>query len=229
MTLTNSARKCLYTAAGVSRVRGDGVENLLPGLTGARLPVFRSDVDRRRGGPGGVPRWGLPGRERSPAPPPALLDRRSAELFADTVHRDHGSPTRVARVLHVDTPLAFIDAAVHALERSPSQRDGTSSSFSTGRSWPPSRRVTCRCPVVVKVIRRWPQGRRSCETGRIPPRSPRSSSPAPSCGMGPPAGHPGAGQCAWSVPTSCGIRASTRSLSRFHTGRRQIARRRPRR
>jgi aldehyde dehydrogenase (NAD+) len=40
-----------------------------------------------------------------------------AELFADTVHREQGSPPRVARALHVDTPLAVIDAAIHALER----------------------------------------------------------------------------------------------------------------
>ena len=40
-----------------------------------------------------------------------------AELFADTVHREQGSPPRVARMLHVDTPLAVIDAAIDALER----------------------------------------------------------------------------------------------------------------
>jgi aldehyde dehydrogenase (NAD+) len=42
-----------------------------------------------------------------------------ADVFADTVHREQGSPPRVARALHVDTPLAVIDRTIEALERFP--------------------------------------------------------------------------------------------------------------
>ena len=42
-----------------------------------------------------------------------------ADVFADTVHREQGSPPKVARALHVDTPLAVIDETVEALERFP--------------------------------------------------------------------------------------------------------------
>jgi len=39
-----------------------------------------------------------------------------ADVFADTVHREQGSPPKVARGLHVDTPLAVIDKTIDALE-----------------------------------------------------------------------------------------------------------------
>ena len=62
-------------------------------------------------------RAAFPGWAATPAVERATLLRRlrgviaeRAELFADTVHREQGSPPRVARVLHVDTPLAVIDA-----------------------------------------------------------------------------------------------------------------------
>jgi aldehyde dehydrogenase (NAD+) len=42
-----------------------------------------------------------------------------ADVFADTVHREQGSPPKVARALHVDTPLAVIDRTIDALERFP--------------------------------------------------------------------------------------------------------------
>jgi aldehyde dehydrogenase (NAD+) len=40
-----------------------------------------------------------------------------ADLFADIINREQGSPPRVARALHVDTPIAVVDATVEALER----------------------------------------------------------------------------------------------------------------
>ncbi|MFE3828490.1 aldehyde dehydrogenase family protein [Streptomyces sp. NPDC059092] len=46
-----------------------------------------------------------------------LADR--AEVFADLINREQGSPPRVARGLHVDTPIAVVDATIEALERFP--------------------------------------------------------------------------------------------------------------
>ncbi|MCF7549352.1 aldehyde dehydrogenase family protein [Pseudonocardia sp. WMMC193] len=43
--------------------------------------------------------------------------RERADVFADIVNREQGSPPRVARALHVDTPIAVVDATVEALER----------------------------------------------------------------------------------------------------------------
>ncbi|GAA5114565.1 aldehyde dehydrogenase family protein [Pseudonocardia adelaidensis] len=40
-----------------------------------------------------------------------------ADLFAHIINREQGSPPRVARALHVDTPIAVVDATVEALER----------------------------------------------------------------------------------------------------------------
>ncbi|TQM11273.1 aldehyde dehydrogenase family protein [Pseudonocardia kunmingensis] len=42
-----------------------------------------------------------------------------ADVFADIIHREQGSPPKLARGLHVDTPLGVIDATVEALERFP--------------------------------------------------------------------------------------------------------------
>ena len=71
-------------------------------------------------------RTAFPGWARTPVAARAAILRRvrdviadRADLFADTVHREQGSPPRIARVLHVDTPLAVIDATLAALERFP--------------------------------------------------------------------------------------------------------------
>ncbi|GAA2881301.1 aldehyde dehydrogenase family protein [Pseudonocardia halophobica] len=42
-----------------------------------------------------------------------------ADTFADIVNREQGSPPRVARALHVDTPIAVVDATIDALEQFP--------------------------------------------------------------------------------------------------------------
>jgi aldehyde dehydrogenase (NAD+) len=42
-----------------------------------------------------------------------------ADIFAAIINREQGSPPRVARGLHVDTPIAVVDATVEALERFP--------------------------------------------------------------------------------------------------------------
>ena len=89
-------------------------------LTGVVSQASAGDVDTAVA----AARAAFPGWAATPAVERAALLRslrgviaERAELFADTVHREQGSPPRVARVLHVDTPLAVIDAAVHALER----------------------------------------------------------------------------------------------------------------
>jgi aldehyde dehydrogenase (NAD+) len=67
------------------------------------------------------PAWaGTPVAERA-----AVLRRVSAvlkeraDVFADLVNREQGSPPKPARVLHVDTPIAVTDATIEALERFP--------------------------------------------------------------------------------------------------------------
>ncbi|SFO48528.1 aldehyde dehydrogenase (NAD+) [Pseudonocardia ammonioxydans] len=47
-----------------------------------------------------------------------ILAERADEL-ATIINREQGSPPKVARALHVDTPIAVIDATVEALERFP--------------------------------------------------------------------------------------------------------------
>jgi aldehyde dehydrogenase (NAD+) len=47
-----------------------------------------------------------------------LLAER-ADVFADLVNREQGSPPKVARALHVDTPIAVVDATIEALESFP--------------------------------------------------------------------------------------------------------------
>ncbi|MEU6697553.1 aldehyde dehydrogenase family protein [Pseudonocardia sp. NPDC046786] len=47
-----------------------------------------------------------------------ILAERADEL-ATIINREQGSPLKVARALHVDTPIAVIDATVEALERFP--------------------------------------------------------------------------------------------------------------
>ncbi|MDM3975304.1 aldehyde dehydrogenase family protein [Mycobacterium marseillense] len=42
-----------------------------------------------------------------------------AETFADIIGREQGSPPKVARTLHVDTPLTVIDATIDTLEAFP--------------------------------------------------------------------------------------------------------------
>ncbi|WP_214369614.1 aldehyde dehydrogenase family protein [Pseudonocardia sp. H11422] len=42
-----------------------------------------------------------------------------ADHFADLVNREQGSPPKVARALHVDTPVAVIDSTIDALEAFP--------------------------------------------------------------------------------------------------------------
>jgi aldehyde dehydrogenase (NAD+) len=42
-----------------------------------------------------------------------------ADVLADLVHREQGSPPKLARTLHVDTPIAVVDATIEALERFP--------------------------------------------------------------------------------------------------------------
>jgi aldehyde dehydrogenase (NAD+) len=48
----------------------------------------------------------------------AVLKER-ADVFADLVNREQGSPPKQARGLHVDTPIAVTDATIEALERFP--------------------------------------------------------------------------------------------------------------
>jgi aldehyde dehydrogenase (NAD+) len=67
------------------------------------------------------PAWaGTPVAERA-----AVLRRVSAvlkeraDVFADLVNREQGSPPKSARGLHVDTPIAVTDATIEALERFP--------------------------------------------------------------------------------------------------------------
>jgi aldehyde dehydrogenase (NAD+) len=48
----------------------------------------------------------------------AVLKER-ADVFADLVNREQGSPPKPARGLHVDTPIAVTDATIEALERFP--------------------------------------------------------------------------------------------------------------
>ncbi|MDT7578927.1 MAG: aldehyde dehydrogenase [Pseudonocardiales bacterium] len=102
---------------------GEDLEVENPGteqLTGVVTQASADDVDAAVA----AARAAFPGWAATPAPERAALLRslrgviaERAELFADTVHREQGSPPRVARLLHVDTPLAVIDATVHALER----------------------------------------------------------------------------------------------------------------
>ncbi|WP_224391210.1 aldehyde dehydrogenase family protein [Pseudonocardia sp. ICBG1293] len=56
----------------------------------------------------------------------ALLAERADEL-ATIINREQGSPPKLARALHVDTPIAVVDATVEALERFPFRSElGTS-------------------------------------------------------------------------------------------------------
>jgi aldehyde dehydrogenase (NAD+) len=67
------------------------------------------------------PEWaGRPVAERA-----AVLRRvrdivaERADVFADIINREQGSPPKLARALHVDTPIAVVDATIAALERFP--------------------------------------------------------------------------------------------------------------
>jgi aldehyde dehydrogenase (NAD+) len=69
-------------------------------------------------------RAAFPGWAATPVAERAAVLRRvrdviaeRADVFADTVTRELGAPPRVARALHVDTPLAVVDATIEALER----------------------------------------------------------------------------------------------------------------
>ncbi|MFC9454394.1 aldehyde dehydrogenase family protein [Streptomyces sp. NPDC056983] len=42
-----------------------------------------------------------------------------ADMFADIINREQGSPLKLARALHVDTPLAVMDATIEALQSYP--------------------------------------------------------------------------------------------------------------
>jgi aldehyde dehydrogenase (NAD+) len=71
-------------------------------------------------------RGAFPGWAATPVAERAALLRRVRELlaeradvFADIVNREQGSPPKVARALHVDTPIAVVDATIEALERFP--------------------------------------------------------------------------------------------------------------
>jgi aldehyde dehydrogenase (NAD+) len=69
-------------------------------------------------------RAAFPGWADTPVAERAALLRRvrellaeRADLFADIINREQGSPPKVARALHVDTPIAVVDATIDALER----------------------------------------------------------------------------------------------------------------
>jgi aldehyde dehydrogenase (NAD+) len=71
-------------------------------------------------------RAAFPGWAATPVAERAALLRRvrdllaeRADVFAGIVHREQGSPPKVARALHVDTPIAVVDATIEALERFP--------------------------------------------------------------------------------------------------------------
>lgn len=68
----------------------------------------------------------FPGWAATPVPERAAALRRvsdllkeRADLFADVVHREQGSPLPLARGMHVDGPIAVVDASIDALERFP--------------------------------------------------------------------------------------------------------------
>lgn len=88
--------------------------------TGVVTQACSADVDAAVA----AARAAFPGWAQRPAAERGAVLRRlreiiaeRADVFADTVHREQGSPPRVARALHVDTPLAVIDATLDALER----------------------------------------------------------------------------------------------------------------
>lgn len=71
-------------------------------------------------------RAAFPGWAAIPVPERAGVLRRvrevianQADVFAGIIHRELGAPPKAARSLHVDTPLAVIDAAIEALEQFP--------------------------------------------------------------------------------------------------------------
>ena len=89
-------------------------------VTGVVTQASAADVDAAVA----AARAAFPAWAATPVPERAAALRRlrdviaeHADVFADTVHREQGSPPKVARALHVDTPLAVIDRTVEALER----------------------------------------------------------------------------------------------------------------
>lgn len=91
-------------------------------ITGLITEASPDDVDAAVA----AARTAFPGWSSTPVAERAAILRRvrgviadRADLFADTVHREQGSPPKIARVLHVDTPLAVIDATLAALESFP--------------------------------------------------------------------------------------------------------------
>ncbi len=91
-------------------------------VIGAVTQASSADVDFAVDAAGrAFPRWAA----TSPKERAAILNRvrelltERADVFADTINREQGSPPKVARSLHVDTPIAVIGATVDALGEFP--------------------------------------------------------------------------------------------------------------
>lgn len=96
------------------------VENPANGeVTGVVTQASSADVDDAvQAAKRSFPAWSAtPVRERA-----EILRRiwdvltERADLFAEIINREQGSPPKVARALHVDTPLAVMAATIEALE-----------------------------------------------------------------------------------------------------------------